>query len=309
MAMTLAEALKLEDKPLRRGVISTLLEESYLMQIIPWETIGALSTTVIRIKSLPSVGFRAANEGYAESTGSVDQLSESVYPFGGDIDVDKIYVRNRANIEEPRALQTRLKLKAAAYEFQDYFINGDQAVNPKGFDGIKKRISNLAPSQTIDAFSLDLSGDPTTANMNKFVDLLDQLIYSIEGHRPDVLLMNDQMLLKIWSVLRRLNLLNTAQDMFGREIFSYKGVRLIDVGVKADQTTKIIPTTSGNTDIYAVRFGSEEFVGGIQEYEMDVQDLGELQEKPVYRLRIDWPIGIAMWHPRSAAVLKNVKVA
>jgi hypothetical protein len=40
-------------------------------------------------KELPSVGFRAVNEGYKQSYGVVDLQSEAVHLFGGDVDVDR----------------------------------------------------------------------------------------------------------------------------------------------------------------------------------------------------------------------------
>ncbi|MDT2262171.1 hypothetical protein P7H06_25485 [Paenibacillus larvae] len=39
---------------------------------------------------LPGVGFRGVNEGYQESTGVVNQLSEGLVIAGGDVDVDPV---------------------------------------------------------------------------------------------------------------------------------------------------------------------------------------------------------------------------
>ena len=43
-------------------------------------------------QELPSVGFRAVNEGYTQSYGVVDQRAEAVHLFGGDADVDRSIV-------------------------------------------------------------------------------------------------------------------------------------------------------------------------------------------------------------------------
>jgi len=37
-----------------------------------------------------------------------------------------------------------------------------------------------------------------------------------------------------------------------------------------------------------------------------VRDLGEIDEKPVFRTRIEWYCGMAVFHPRAAARLKGV---
>jgi hypothetical protein len=34
---------------------------------------------------------------------------------------------------------------------------------------------------------------------------------------------------------------------------------------------------------------------------MDVRDLGEVDDKPVYRTRVDWLIGLAVMHGRAIA--------
>ena len=43
------------------------------------------------------------------------------------------------------------------------------------------------------------------------------------------------------------------------------------------------------------------YLQGIQEYALRTADLGELEAKPVYRVRVDWPVGIALINPRSIA--------
>ena len=128
--------------------------------------------------------------------------------------------------------------------------------------------------------------------------------------------MNKKMLLALRAVLRQEKLLNNSQDMFGRIVDMYGNTRLVDIGTRADQTTEIILNTettagaaSGGTEctsIYAVKFGIGDETWGIQEYPMEVRDLGELQTAPVYRTRVDWPHGLATVSPRSIARLYGV---
>ncbi|MGG2465100.1 hypothetical protein ACO0M4_36145 [Streptomyces sp. RGM 3693] len=49
--------------------------------------------------------------------------------------MDKFIVQTRGNLNDQRAVQTALKVKAASVHFSDQFFNGDVEVNPKGFDG------------------------------------------------------------------------------------------------------------------------------------------------------------------------------
>jgi hypothetical protein len=45
---------------------------------------------------------------------------------------------------------------------------------------------------------------------------------------------------------------------------------------------------------------------GIQNGDMDVRDLGELQSAPLYRTRVEWYSGMAMYHGRAAARLQYI---
>jgi hypothetical protein len=324
MPWTLTELSKIETDVLRKSVADCLLMESSIMQDIPWETIGTLSTAVVKYQDLPSVGFRKLNAGYSESTGTFMQKTETISLLGGLIDTDKAIARAKNTIADARAVQQQMMVRAIAYKFNDKFINGSPVSDPEEFKGISKRVDDIYAegytTQLIDCggtygAARDAGILYDTANQHNFLDKLDQLIYSISGHKPDALYMNKKCLLAVRSLLRRAQLLNQAQDQFGRIIDVYAGVKLADIGVKADQITEIITNTEDplslytsdvSTSIYAVKYGVGEFLWGIQEYPMEVEDKGLLEATPVYRTEIDWPLGLAHIDPRSIARLCNV---
>jgi len=324
MAWTLAELSKIETDVLRKSVIDTLLMEASMMEVVPWETIGTLSTAIVKYQDLPSVGFRKLNAGYAESTGHFEQKTEVISLLGGMIDTDKAIARAKNTIADARAVQQQMMVRALAYKFNDKFINGSPVVDPEEFKGISVRVDDIVAEGYTGQF-IDCGGTYgaardagilyDTANRNNFLDKLFTLVYSIDGHKPDVLLMNKKCLLAVSSLLRQERLLNQAQDMFGRFIDVFAGVRMVDIGTKADQVTEIITNTEDpqdiytsdvSTSIYAVKFGIGEHVWGIQEYPMEVVDKGLLEATPVYRTEIDWPLGLAHVNPRSIARLCNV---
>jgi hypothetical protein len=320
MAWTLAELSKIETDPLRKSVIDSLLMESNLLELVPWETIGTLSTTVVRYKDLPSFGYRKINAGYTESTGHFEQKVENISLGGLDIDTDKAIARAKNTIADARAIQQTMAMKAAAYNFNDKFISGNPTTDPESFKGLTERVNDLYTEgftdQKFACNSTSVGILYSTGDRNNFLNDLDKLIYSIAGHNPDFLLMNKKMLLALRALLRQEKLLNQAQDQFGRVIDMYGSTRLIDIGVKADQTTEIIlntetaaGVTSGGsecTSIYAVKFGEGDATWGIQEYPMEVTDLGELQTAPKYRTRVDWPHGLATVGPRSLARMYGI---
>lgn len=322
---TLAELSKIETDVLRKSVIDTLLFEANLMELVPWETIGQLSMGVVRIQDLPSVGFRRINGSYdSTDIGHFEHKVETISLFGRDIDTDEAIARAKNTIADARTVQQMLVLKAMAYSFNDKFINGNITLSdPLEYNGLKKRVDDVVAegftSQKVDCACGGVGILNSEATQEAFIDKLNAFLFAIKGHKPDYLLMNDDMYQAIFSVLRRRKLLDTTRDMFDREIDTYRGVRLIDVGVKADQVTKIITTTetsagaegsSEHTSIYAVKFGIGDMTWGIQEFPMEVTDLTPgtktLEEKPAYRTRVTWNLGLCTVDPRSVGRLYGI---
>jgi hypothetical protein len=311
---TLVELSKIETDTLRKSVIDALLMESNVMEMVPWETIGALATTVVRMGTLPSVGFRKVNEGYSIGTGALEQKVEHISLMGGYFDTDKAIARAKNTIAAARAITQVMMTKAIAYKFNDKFINGNPESDPEEFKGLKQRVTDLYnegyTGQRVD-FECDGVGIlNSSTHSHDFLNFLDKLIYQIKGHNPNYLLMNAKTLLAVRALLRKEKLLNQAQDFFDRVIDMYGGARMVDIGVTADQTTEIIPeveTATGvatggeSSSIYACKFGIGEFLWGIQEYPLEVEDKGLLEDKPIYRTEMDWPLGLAQADPYSIA--------
>jgi len=311
MAVTLPQAALLSENDLQRGVIETFVQSSVILDRIPLMDIEGNAYAYNEEASLPGVAFRGVNEAYVESTGTVNQKSESLVILGGDADVDRFIVKTRGNLNDQRAVQTGMKVKAASYKFQDAFFNGDVAVEPKGFDGLKKR---LVGGQVLDAATNGLG--PVTAG-HDFFDALDALIASVNGD-VSALYANKSVIGKIKSSARRLG----GTDYFVDELtqkrtLTYNGIPLLDPGVNAAGAailpqTETVGSSSTTSSIYAVKFGEDEGdqgVTGLNNGGVQVEDLGQLQEKPAYRTRIEFYTGLAVFGGKAAARLRGVLAA
>lgn len=307
-AVTLAEAANLSENDLQAGVIETFVQESSVLDRIPLMDIEGNAYSYNKEATLPGVAFRSVNEAYVESTGTVNQASESLVILGGDADVDKFIVKTRGNLNDQRATQTRMKVKAASYKFQDTFFNGDVAVDPKSFDGLKKR---LVGAQVIDAAT---NGLGPVAGGHDFFDALDALIASVDGD-VHALYARKGIIAKIMSSARRLggaDYMNEA--LTGKRVPTYNGIALLDPGTTAAGVDVLPQTETQGTStvassIYAVRFGEDEGdqgVTGLNNGGVQVDDLGELQEKPAYRTRIEFYCGLAVFGGKAAARLRGV---
>lgn len=313
MALSLVEAAKLSETDLQRGVIETFVQESSVLDRIPFMTIEGNAYAYNSEATLPGVAFRAVNDGYTESTGTVVQKTETLVILGGDADVDKFIVRTRGNLNDQRAVQTRLKVKAASYKFQDAFINGDVAVDPLGFDGLRKRLTG---AQVIAAAT---NGMGPVAGGHDFFDALDALIAQVPGLNGSngALYTNSKVIAKVKSSARRLGGVEMIREALTQKmIATYNGVPLLDIG-QTPAGADIIPATetqgssSVASSIYAVKFGDAEgdqAVTGLTNGGVQVYDLGELQTKPSYRTRVEFYTGLATFGGKAAARLTGVLV-
>ncbi len=315
MALTLAEATKLTNNPIVPGVVQTFVKESPVIDRIPFIDIAGNAYKYNEELALPGVEFRAVNAAYAESTGTVNPKTESLVILGGDADVDTFLVQTGGNLADLRVTQNNMKSKAAAYKFDDTFINGDTAVDANSFDGLKKRLTGAQVLVAATNGLAVLGADDNARHL--FFDQLDALIARVLGINASngALYMNAAVKAKIASSARRLTTYDQTVDNFGRHIQMYNGIPLLDIGNKADGTLVIPQTETQGTavgttsSIYAVKFGSgpgDGSVAGLQNGTISARDLGELDVKPVFRTRIEWFVGLGVFHGQAAARLSGV---
>lgn len=315
MALSLAESAKLSSTNLQRGVIETFVQESPVLDRLPLMNVEGNSYAYNEEAGLPGVSFRGVNEGYAESTGTVNQKSESLVILGGDADVDAFIVQTRGNLNDQRAIQTQMKVKAAAYKFQETFFNGDVTTDPKSFDGLRKR---LIGSQVISAGE---NGAPIIGtgdtDSHAFFDLLDMLVAAVPGltSTNGALYANRQVIAKIRGAARRIGGFEMVREaLTGKSVATYNGIPLLDpgqtaAGVDILAQTETQGTATDASSIYAVRFGmseGEQAVTGLTNGGVQVKDLGELETKPAYRTRIEFYCGLAVFGGKAAARLSGV---
>ena len=313
--LTLVEAAKLSQDDLQRGVLETFVQESSVLDRIPFLTIQGNAYAYNEEATLPGVAFRAVNTGYTGSTGTVNPKSEKLCILGGDADVDRFIVQTRGNLNDQRAIQTRMKVKSASYFFQDKFINGDTAVDTNGFDGLKKRLTG---AQVIAAGTngLPIVGNGTT-DPHVFLDKLDELVGSVPGLNGGngALYANSKIIGKIRSAARRIGGVEIVrEDLTQKRIVTWNGIPLLDMGQTA-AGVDILPQTETQgssslaSSIYAVKFGSSEgdqAVTGLTNGGVQVRDLGELDALPVFRTRLEFYTGLAVFGGKGAARLTGV---
>lgn len=314
MAVTLAQAAALSEDDLQAGVLEVFVQTSSILDRIPLMDVEGNAYAYNIEASLPGVAFRAVNEAYVESTGTFNQRTETLAILGGDADVDTFIQRTRSNLNDQRATQTALKVKAASYAYQDTFFNGNIVTNPKAFDGLGRRLTG---AQVLDSGANGSAIQTDDASRNAFFDRLDALIAAVPGidGSNGALYANAAIIGKVRSAGRRLGGVEMVrEDLTGKRVVTWNGIPVLDpgsnlLGVSVLPQTETAGTSVNTSSVYAVKFGDDEGDGGVTGLTnggVQVKDLGEISEKPVFRTRLEFFCGLAVFGGTAAARLTGV---
>lgn len=304
--LTLIEAAKMiSGDVLRSTIIEIYARSSAVLSVLPFIDIPGNAYRYNRESALPGIGFRGVNEGFTASVGVINPVTEPIVIAGGDLDVDKFIIDSMgASI---RAAHEEAKVKALAHFWTNQFIKGDSESNPRGFDGLQKRLTG---AQILQPDSPTSGGDAPSLYM------LDAAIDAVDD--PTHILMNKVLARRLTAAARNPSIggyIQWTTDAFGRRIMSYNDLPILVVGDNGDiykslDFTEANPGggTAASSSIYVASMRSDKLVG-LQNGIPDVRDLGELQEKSAFRTRVEWYNGIGMFHPRAASRYRGIKNA
>jgi len=295
--LTLTEAAKLIQNPLQRGVVETFPRTSPVLMVMPFLDVAGNAYNWNREQTLPGIGFRDYNETYTSDTGVVQPMVEVLKIFGGLSKVDRAFVKTQGNVNNIRAVHDAMKAKAAALDFTKNFFKGDATDDPKGFDGLEKRLTGAQV----------LNGTGTTKTT--LCSAVDKLIDQVVGG-PDMLFMSKDMRRALNASMRSQGqATETVSDAFGRQIPAYANIPIGVIEEDAEGNPILgFDEEDGKDDdttsIYACRFGVQEFLSGLQAGAMEVIDQGLVDVW--YQTMIEWICSIAIFHPRAAARLAKL---
>lgn len=301
MALTLVEAAKLErGDVVRQSIIELYAGSSDILTNLPFTSISGNALKYNREATLPGVGFRGVNEGYTASTGILNPVTEALVIAGGDLDVDKFIIDTMG--ANQRAVHEAMKVRALGLAWTAKFIKGDTASSPKEFDGLQTRIVG---NQKIAAGS---TANGTPLSLAKLDEAIDQTL------NPTHMIMSKAMARKFAAAARNSSVagyLTYEIGAFGQRVMMYNGLPILTVDL--DNTgVAILPfteaATSGTataTSIYIVSMGDGGLIG-LENGGIQVRDLGELEGSPLFRTRVEWYNGIAIYNGRAATRLWSI---
>jgi HK97 family phage major capsid protein len=294
MALTLAEAAKLSNDIVLQGVIETIIQDSPILQVLPFIEITGNGLTYNRENAAASAAFFDVGDTWSESTPTFTQITTSLTIVGGDADIDNYLLMTRSNIQDLQSAVIRLKVKAVQQKFEDTFLNGDTGVDSKSFDGVDKLTTGgQATSMGVNGASLSLAK-------------LDELIDLVKGGGPSMLLMSKRSRRSLNNLARTSGtFLQTDRNDFGQMMQYYDG---IPVGVSDYiSDTKTVGTSSDCSTIYALQFGEGALAGLTAPGGLQVEDIGSLETKDATRTRVKWYVSMALFNALKVAKLTGVR--
>lgn len=302
--LTLHEAAKQFDTDLKRqAVIEMFAGSTELNAVLPFMDLPGGSYSYQQEAKLPNIGFRGINEGYTASVGVINPMTESLKIAGGDLDVDKALLKMHG--QGVRSTQEEMKVKAFGQTITDAFINGD-ATDGVSFDGLRRRVTGyqlLAANED----------SPDAANPLSLATL-DEAIDRVQG--PTHLIMDGRMR-NLLSRAAKADIggdLEWSKDDFGRRVSFYNDLPILITGDNAEGQRIMdfnevgVDGTAATGSIYVVSLG-EGKIKMLQNGTMEVTDLGEVDDKPVLRTRVEWLVGMAIEHGKAVSRIHSIKKA
>ena len=294
MALTLAEAAKLSQDILLTGVIETVIKDSPVLQRLPFIEIVGNGLTYNRENAAATASFFDVGDTWTESTPTFTQVTATLKILGGDADIDNFLVATRSNIQDLEAAIVQLKAKAVQQKFEDTFVNGDTVTDVKSFDGID------VLTETGQTLSMGANG--ATLTLSK----LDELVDTIKGGKPDLLLMSKRSRRTLNNLARTAGaFLETDRNEFGQMVQYYDGIPVGLSDYISDAQT--VGTSSDCSTIYAMQVGEGSLGGLTGPGGLQVERVGSLETKDATRTRVKWYVSLALFNTLKLAKLTGVR--
>jgi HK97 family phage major capsid protein len=254
MAFLLADAAKLTQDMLVRGIIETIIAESAVTKYLPFVTVNGSAIDYNQELTLPTAEWHAVNGAWVTSEPTLQQKVAALKILGGDADVDEFIANTYSNKQDIKALVIQNKAKALAYAFNLAFFYGDASGGSNQFDGLALQAG--APVVYGGLSATNRAWAQTLANGSALtLDMMDQLIDAVKPGKPDALFMSKRSRRKLSSLRRASgNLLETGVDAFGRRVMMYDGIP-VEVDENIIDTETLGSSINLCSSIFAVKFG------------------------------------------------------
>ena len=139
------------------------------------------------------------------------------------------------------------------------------------------------------------------------LDKLDELIDTVKGGKPHMLLMSRRSRRKLGALSRATGsgMLETERDEFGRMVQFYDGIPVEINDYISD--AKTVGSSTDCSTIHATQLGEGALVGLSGPGGLQVERVGSLETKDATRTRVKWYVSIALFSTLKLAKLTGVR--
>lgn len=308
--LSLLEATKSGKDQIKTGMIETIIQESPIIEMLPWMTIAGNALKRSYEDTLPDVQFRNVNEAYSSSYGTESEHYWGVAIMGGEYKVDNYLVNVTGSEADLEAKQINALAKSNAMRFDFEAINGTGA--NKGFKGFKSLVG--------EGFGISYANSTTGATIS--LDKLDEAHDQFRNQGgADAALLNRTVRRQITKAARTsvtgVSLIDVGTDVFGRQVTTWNDIPLRILGDVRDgsgNTVAALPfnedpgdAVSDCTSLWFVKFDEDNVCGLLGKGgSFDVKRFGELQAAPQRMGRLEWYPGIAVFNQYSIVRLTGI---
>lgn len=304
-------AVSLSDAAVAYGATKTetaitrmYMQMSPFLEELPMQKIQGRSTTFPEEQALPIAGFRAVNQAWAESTGSIIRRQESLFILGGQVEIDNfIDETDDGGDFNNRAVQIKLKVQAISNAYDSATLEGDDRVDPNSMVGFRRRATGAQVLMQATG-----GGALTLAALDQLIDSVpfpNKRLYTNRALRRKIKTLSDAVGGSVY--------FDESRDTFGTQPARYAGIPIRIIEQSGDASTLLGfdedpgDGVSDTASIYCVALG-DDAVHGIWNGRKPLQlkDLGESSERPRKVLRWEGYVGMVTRHQRSYGRLRGI---
>lgn len=276
-----------------------------------------------RMAVMPSVGWRAFNQAWTESSAQTTPFREHGKVLGGEVKIDVQLLRTaRDGGRKTKKIQTEAKMLASALEWDRSFFEGSELNDADEMVGLRAR---LAGNQLINAGT-----GGATLTLAMVYELLAAVPFGRDTWQgakrgegvKKVLYMNTYLRRKLTSLVEAQTgsiRIERTENQFGIPVEMIGGAEIKvveEVGTGVTMLDFDEDDGSGNADtasMYCVAYG-DRLVHGFYARQPNGPIFGtkvvdEMESEPRWMLRTEAYVGMAIDHPRAAARLNHINRA
>lgn len=322
MAITLAEAkVGMADK-VDQMVVDEFRRDSFLMDrlifddaVSPGTGGSTMTYGYTQLKTPSTAARRDINTEYVNNEAKREKKTADLDIFGGSFQIDRVIQATSGAVNEIE-FQMKQKIKAASNLFHYMVINGttkkETGYVQCKFDGLRKLLAGASTEKSAEAIDL-ATVENIDKNMYSFVLQINKWLQSM-AERPDMLLMNGDMLSVMEYIGQKMGYFSREKNDFGNEVTTYRGIVMMNAGRFYDGTKELdcVETAeTGLSSMIGLKIGLDAFHGicptetsaFIKSFLPDLNAPGAVKTGEA-----EMVAGVVLKNTKMSGILKDIKI-